>query len=199
MCTSLSPTIVARRSPVWPYLFSMGKGVRAVGNVSANDEEASVHGQVTRIRIARALPLLNRLGVRGTEKAALFWYLDAMVQVAEGTSSIIHRSRTDVGETVVIRDLQSGEEWEVARPAALPPAIEARVVGEYQRLVAEERLSAMDAVLFAYLFRASYCTNCRYGGERQICFECRYAGDPVNFLPFEPEAAPPLQTASYDP
>jgi hypothetical protein len=169
-----------------------------VGVVRANDEETSVHRQVTWIRIAQPLLLLDRFGVRSTERAALFWYLDAMVQVAEGTSSIVRRSRTDVGESIVVRDLQSGEEWEVAYSAALPPAIEARVVGEYRRLVAGERLSAMDAVLFGYLFGPAYCANCRYDGERQICFECRYAGEPINFLPFEPEAAPPLETASYD-
>jgi hypothetical protein len=59
-------------------------------------------------------------------------------------------------------------------------------------LVAGERLGAMDARLFTYLFGAAYYTNCQYRGERQVCVECRYVGKPVNILPFEPEAAPPL-------
>lgn len=143
-------------------------------------------------RLDRALPLVNRLATRGTETAAWFWYLHALSLVDAGALDLVRRAPNAAGEAIVVRDPRSGEEWSAACPVTLPPAIEAHAVAEYRRLVSGERRSAMDATLFAYLFGASYCANCRYGGERQVCFECRYAGGPVNFLPFEPEAAPPL-------
>jgi hypothetical protein len=143
-------------------------------------------------RLDRALPLLNCLAMRSTERASWLWYLHALSLVDAGALDLVRRAPNAAGEVIVVRDPRSGEEWSAACPAALPPAIEARMVAEYRRLVAGERRYAMDATLFAYLFGASYCANCWYGGERQVCFECRYAGEPVNFLPFEPEAAPPL-------
>jgi hypothetical protein len=143
-------------------------------------------------RFDRAVPLVNRLATRSTETAAWFCYLHALSLVDAGALDLIRRAPNAAGVAIVVRDPRSGDEWSAVCPMALPAAIEEHAIAEYRRLVAGERRCAMDATLFAYLFGASYCSNCQYRGERQVCLECRYGGGPVNFLPFEPEAAPPL-------
>ncbi len=151
-----------------------------------------MHHHLSLVEIQRTQPLINHLATRRTEHFDWFYLLHTLSLVATGTVELISRTPTAGGETLLVRDSLSGEQWSVACPATLPPGIEAHVVTEYGRLVAGERLRGMDIGFFVYLFDAAYCTSCQHRGEWQICFECHYAGGSVNFLPFEPEAAPPL-------
>ena len=79
-----------------------------------------------------------------------------------------------------------------AAPAVSWTDLEPLVLAEYVRLAAAKPLTTMDTRLFDYFYGGAYCAGCRWHGERQICRECHYAGNPINFAPFHPEAAPPL-------
>ncbi len=142
--------------------------------------------------VERAIPLLKRLATGSDERAAMLRYLDTLAQIAAGTLAVVRRESVNGSATLIVRELGTGGEWSVRCPIALCPAVETLVGAEYLRLITRDRMRAMDADLFAHFFGAAYCANCRYRGARQICTECRYAGEPVNFLPFEPEASPPL-------
>jgi hypothetical protein len=142
--------------------------------------------------VQRVRPLLDHLGARTIDKAQLLQYLSAMAGVEWDLFDLVQRSQTDVGEYITIRDRASREAFRLPYPACLPHSLEPLVVAEYLRLAAARPLTTMDPHLFDFFYGGGYCAGCRWHGEQQICHECHYAGSPVNFEPFDPEAAPPL-------
>jgi hypothetical protein len=144
--------------------------------------------------VQRVRPLLERLATRTIDKAQLLQYLSAMAGVEWDLFVLDGREMTEEKEYVVIRDRLSGEQFRLRYPMCLPHDLEPLVIAEYLRLAVARPLTTMDAHLFEYFYGAAYCAGCRWHGERQVCHECHYAGNPINFEPFNPEAAPPLPT-----
>jgi hypothetical protein len=142
--------------------------------------------------VQRVRPLLERLATRTIDKAQLLQYLSAMAGVQWDLFVLEGRETTDEQEYVRIRDRRSGQQFRLRYPACLPHELEPLVVAEYLRLAVARPLTTMDAHLFDHFYGAAYCAGCRWHGERQVCHECHYAGNPINFEPFNPEAAPPL-------
>lgn len=142
--------------------------------------------------VQRVRPLLDLLATRTIDKARLLQYLSAMAGVEWDLFEIVQRVQTDEGEFVAIRDRASGEIIRLPYPKCMPSGLESLVMAEYMRLAAAKPLTTMDARLFDYFYGGGYCAGCRWHSERQICHECHYAGNPINFEPFHPEAAPPL-------
>ena len=142
--------------------------------------------------VQRVRPLLDRLGTRTIEKAHLLQYLSAMAGVEWDLFELVGHAETDAGAVVTIRDCASGEAFNLPYPSCLPRHLEPLVLAEYLRLAVARPLTTMDARLFDYFYGGGYCAGCRWHGERQVCTECHYAGNPVNYEPFHPEAAPPL-------
>ncbi|MGI8855419.1 MAG: hypothetical protein ACR2JW_06690 [Thermomicrobiales bacterium] len=142
--------------------------------------------------VERVRPLLESLATRTIDKARLLQYLSAMAGVEWDLFDLVQRAQTDEGEYVAIRDRATGELFRLLYPECMPRSLEPLVRAEYVRLAAARPLTAMDARLFEHFYAGGYCVGCRWHGERQICHECLYAGSPVNFEPFHPEAAPPL-------
>lgn len=142
--------------------------------------------------VQRVRPLLERLATRTIDKAQLLQYLSAMAGVEWDLFALDAREATEGGERVIIRDRRSGERFVLPYPACLPRRLEPLVVAEYLRLAVAKPLTTMDARLFDFFYGGAYCIGCRWHGERQVCHECHYAGNPVNFEPFHPESAPPL-------
>lgn len=146
--------------------------------------------------VERVRPLLESLATRTIDKARLLQYLSATAGVEWGLFELVQRAQTDEGEFVAIRDRASGELFRLLYPECLPRDLEPLVRAEYVRLAAAKPLTTMDARLFEYFYGGGYCVGCSWHGERQVCRECHYAGSPVNFEPFNPEAAPPLSQES---
>ncbi len=142
--------------------------------------------------VQRVRPLLERFGGRTIEKAQLLQYLSAMAGVQWGVFEVVGTPQTTPGAMVALRDRTAGTTFTLAYPDCLPREVEPFVIAEYQRLAVARPLTTMDADLFAYLFRGGYCVGCQWQGEKQVCRECHYAGHPINYEPFYPEAAPPL-------
>jgi hypothetical protein len=146
--------------------------------------------------VERVRPLLESFATRTIDKARLLQYLSAMAGVEWSLFELVQRAQTDEGEFVAIRDCTSGELFRLLYPECLPRGLEPLVRAEYIRLAAAKPLTTMDARLFEYFYGGGYCVGCRWHGERQVCHECHYAGTPINFEPFHPEAAPPLPLES---
>lgn len=141
--------------------------------------------------VQRVRPLLDHLATRTIDKAHLLQYLSAMAGVEWDLFAVV-RDAADGESSITIRDCATGEIFALPYPTCLPRHLEPLVVAEYLRLAAARPLTTMDARLFDYFYGGGYCAGCRWHGERQVCHECHYAGSPINFEPFHPEAAPPL-------
>ncbi len=142
--------------------------------------------------VERVRPLLDHLATRTIDKAHLLQYLSAMAGVEWDLFEVVRDTRADAGDLVTIRDCATRETFILPYPACLPRHLEPLVVAEYLRLASARPLTTMDARLFDAFYGGAYCAGCRWHGERQVCHECHYAGNPVNFEPFHPESAPPL-------
>lgn len=142
--------------------------------------------------VQRVRPLLDHLATRTIDKAHLLQYLSAMAGVEWDLFELVQDAQTGAGDTIAIRDRATGETFMLPYPTCLPRRLEPLIVAEYLRLATAKPLTTMDARLFDFFYGGGYCAGCRWHGERQICHECRYAGNPVNFEPFHPESAPPL-------
>lgn len=140
--------------------------------------------------VKRVRPLLEQIATRTIDKARLLQYLSAMAGVRWELFELVGREGSEAEEVVRVRDRTSGTEFSLAYPQCLPREWEPLVVGEYLRLAVDKPLTHMDAALFAHLFGGSHCAGCRWRGERQVCHECHFAGNPVNYEPSRPEAAP---------
>lgn len=146
--------------------------------------------------VQRVRPLLERLATRTIDKARLLQYLSAMAGVCWQLFEIVARETTPTGETVTILDRAADTMFVLPYPECLPPDLEPLVIAEYLRLATHRPLTTMDTALFDRFFSGAYCAGCQWQGERQVCHECHYAGHPINFTPFHPEAAPPLDHPS---
>ncbi len=142
--------------------------------------------------VQRVRPLLDHLATRTIDKAHLLQYLSAMAGVEWDLFEIVRDAPTDAGDAIMICDLTTRELFVLPYPTCLPRRIEPLVVAEYLRLATAKPLTTMDVRLFDSFYGGGYCAGCRWHGERQVCHECHYAGNPINFEPFHPEAAPPL-------
>lgn len=142
--------------------------------------------------VERVRPLLEQMAARTIDKARLLQYLSAMAGVHWGMFTLVARERDGEREVVTVRDRASEAEFRLVYPECLPRAWEALVVAEYLRLATDKPLTKMDLRLFDHFYGGGYCVGCRWHGEPQVCGECHFAGYPVNFEPFNPEAAPPL-------
>ena len=146
--------------------------------------------------VQRVRPLLDHLATRTIDKAHLLQYLSAMAGVEWDLFEVVRDAAANGEAGITIRDCATRETFVLHYPACLPRHLEPLVVAEYLRLAAARPLTTMDVRLFDYFYGGGYCAGCRWHGERQICHECHYAGNPVNFEPFHPEAAPPLPIES---
>ncbi len=146
----------------------------------------------TQAVVQRVRPLLDSLATRTIDKAHLLQYLSAMAGVEWDLFERVQTAQTDAGEFITIRDRTSREIFSLPYPTCLPRHLEPLILAEYLRLAVARPLTTMDARLFDFFYGGGYCAGCRWHGERQICHECHYAGSPINFEPFHPEAAPPL-------
>ena len=142
--------------------------------------------------VQRVRPLLDHLAARTIDKAHLLQDLSAMAGIEWDLFEMVRREQNGADEFITIRDRASSESFQLPYPECMPRGLERLVIAEYLRLASAKPLTTMDARLFDYFYGGSYCAGCRWHGERQICHECRYAGTPVNYEPFHPEAAPPL-------
>jgi len=141
--------------------------------------------------VQRVRPLLEQLTTRTIEKARLLQYLSAMAGVRWEVFALVAREGEPGAETVRVRDRASGTEVTLAYPQCLPREWEPLVLAEYLRLAVDKPLTRMDTTLFAYLFAGDYCAGCRWQGERQVCHECHFAGNPINFESRRPGATAP--------
>ena len=142
--------------------------------------------------VERVRPLLDHFATRTIDKAHLLQYLSAMAGVEWDLFEVVRDSRADAGDAITIRDRATRETFILPYPTSLPRRLESLVVAEYLRLASARPLTTMDTRLFDAFYGGGYCAGCRWHGERQVCHECHYAGNPVNFEPFHPESAPPL-------
>lgn len=140
--------------------------------------------------VGRVRPLLEQLTTRTIEKARLLQYLSAMAGVRWEVFALVGHEGAGDTEVVRVRDRANGTEVVLAYPQCLPREWEPLVLAEYLRLAVDKPLTRMDPALFAYLFAGDYCAGCRWQGERQVCGECHFAGNPVNFEPRRPDTAP---------
>ncbi len=142
--------------------------------------------------VERVRPLLDHLATRTIDKAHLLQYLSAMAGVEWDLFEVVRDTLTDTGDVITICDRATCELFVLPYPICLPRRLEPLVVAEYLRLASARVLTTMDVRLFDAFYGGGYCAGCCWHGERQVCHECHYAGNPVNFEPFHPEAAPPL-------
>ncbi len=142
--------------------------------------------------VERVRPLLDHLATRTIDKAHLLQYLSAMAGVEWDLFEVVRDTEADAGDAITIRDRATYEMFVLPYPTCLPRRLEPLIVAEYLRLASARPLTTMDVHLFNAFYGGGYCAGCRWHGERQVCHECHYAGNPVNFEPFHPEAAPPL-------
>ena len=135
--------------------------------------------------VQRVLPLLERLSPRTVDKARLLQYLSARAAADWGVFLLVGEEAVGCERTLIYRDRVSQEERRVRYPDCLPADLEPDVVAEYKRLAMARPLTIMDSRLFARFFRAVACDKCEYDSTatRQICRECHFAGQPVNFTP----------------
>jgi hypothetical protein len=139
----------------------------------------------TREVVQRVLPLLEHLSPRTLDKARLLQYLSARAAVDWGMLTYVGEEEEAGERMLIFRDRLSREVRRIRYPTCLPPDLEGDVLAEYKRLALNSPLSMMQPRLFGYFFRAGYCDACRYdlAEARQICRECYFAGQPINFEP----------------
>ena len=130
----------------------------------------------------RLLQIVRRIVTSEADADAAVQYVSAIVALEEGQAYL--EAFYDLGAVrrISIRDW-SGNPYEVARPAALTPELEALLVAECRHLASGAALQPMDARLFAHGYYAGFCARCRSrfdGGP--ACRECFFAGYPINYV-----------------
>ncbi|MDQ6603364.1 MAG: hypothetical protein M3Z19_11630 [Chloroflexota bacterium] len=129
----------------------------------------------------RLLQIAGRLFAREEEAAAAIQYVSAIVALEEGQAYL--EAFYDLGEvrTISISDW-SGNRYDVARPTALAPDVEALLVAECRHLTSGAALQPMDARLFALGYHTGFCSRCRSHFDLgPTCRECLFAGYPINY------------------
>jgi hypothetical protein len=129
----------------------------------------------------RLMRIASRLFASEQDASAAIQYVSAIVALEEGQAYL--EAFYDLGpvRTISISDW-SGNRYDVARPAALTPEIEASLVAECRHLTSGAALQPMDARLFAHGYHAGFCSRCRSQFDLgPTCRECLFAGYPINY------------------
>ena len=115
------------------------------------------------------------------EVNAALQYVSAVVALEEGQAYLEALYDFDNTRRISISDW-SGNRYDVVRPAALTPELEALLVAECRHLTSGAALQPMDARLFAHAYHAGFCARCRSQFDLgPACRECFFAGYPINY------------------
>lgn len=125
--------------------------------------------------------IVGRIAANEAEAEAVVQYISAIVAVEEEHAYLEALYDLNGVRTISIRDY-AGELYEVARPAAVTPEIEALLVAECRHLTSGAALHPMDARLFRHGYYAGFCSRCRSAfALGPVCRECLFAGYPINY------------------
>ena len=129
----------------------------------------------------RLMQIVSRLVPTEADAAAAIQYVSAIVALEEGQASLEAFYDRATIRTISISD-RSGNRYDVSRPAALTPEIEALLVAECRHLTSGAALQPMEARLFAHGYYAGFCSRCRSHFDLgPTCQECLFAGYPINY------------------
>lgn len=129
----------------------------------------------------RLMRIASRLFTTEADATAAVQYVSAIVALEEGQAYLEAFYDRAAVRTISISDW-SGNRYDVARPAALTPEIEALLVAECRHLTSGAALLPMDARLFAHGYYAAFCSRCRSRFDLgPTCQECLFAGYPINY------------------
>ncbi|GEM_PF-6458513 len=129
----------------------------------------------------RLVQIAGRLFADEADAAAAIQYVSAIVALEEGQAYLEAFYDRGAIRTISISDW-SGNRYDVARPAALAPEIEALLIAECRHLTSGAALQPMDAHLFAHGYYTGFCSRCRSRFDLgPTCRECLFAGYPINY------------------
>ena len=129
----------------------------------------------------RLIQIAGRLFASEQDAAAAIQYVSAIVALEEGQAYLEAFYDRGPVRTISISDW-SGNRYDVSRPTALTPEIEALLVAECRHLTSGAALQPMDARLFARGYHAGFCARCRSQFDLgPACRECLFAGYPINY------------------
>lgn len=137
----------------------------------------------------RLMQIVSRLAPTEADAAAAIQYVSAIVALEEGQAYLEAFYDRATVRTISISDW-SGNRYDVSRPAAVTPEIEALLVAECRHLTSGAALHPMEARLFAHGYYAGFCSRCRSHFDLgPTCQECLFAGYPINYdeLPSDPQ------------
>jgi len=129
----------------------------------------------------RLVQIISRLCATEADATAAIQYVSAIVALEEGQAHLEAFYDRGPIRTIGISD-RSGNRYDVSRPAALTPEIEALLVAECRHLTSGAALQPMGARLFALGYHAGFCSRCRSRFNLgPTCQECLFAGYPINY------------------
>ena len=129
----------------------------------------------------RLMRIASRLFTTEADSTAAIQYVSAIVALEEGQASLEAFYDRGAIRTIGISD-RAGNRYDVSRPAALAPEVEALLVAECRHLTSGAALQPMDARLFARGYHTSFCSRCRSHFDLgPTCQECLFAGYPINY------------------
>jgi len=129
----------------------------------------------------RLIQIAGRLFATEAEAEGAIQYVSAIVALEEGQAYLEAYYDRGPVRTISISDW-SGNRYDVSRPTALTPEIEALLVAECRHLTSGAALQPMDARLFARGYHAGFCARCRSQFDLgPACRECLFAGYPINY------------------
>lgn len=137
----------------------------------------------------RLLRIASRLFTTEADTTAAIQYVSAIVALEEGQAYLEAFYDRGAVRTISISD-RAGNRYDVSRPAALVPEVEALLVAECRHLTSGAALQPMDARLFARAYHAGFCSRCRSHFDLgPTCRECLFTGYPINYdeLPADPQ------------
>ncbi len=143
-------------------------------------EEADTSDPAHRATI-RLRRIVDRIAASAEDADAMLQYVSAIVALEEQQAYLEAFYDLNGVRTISIRDW-AGELYEVSRPAAVTPELEALLVAECRHLASGAALHPMDARLFAHGYFGGFCTRCRSAFDLgPACRECLFAGYPINY------------------
>ncbi|MGI8690064.1 MAG: hypothetical protein ACR2M3_15915 [Thermomicrobiales bacterium] len=129
----------------------------------------------------RLMRIASRLFTTEADATDAIQYVSAIVALEEGQASLEAFYDRGAIRTISISD-RAGNRYDVSRPAALAPEIEALLVAECRHLTSGAVLQPMDARLFARAYHTGFCSRCRSHFDLgPTCRECLFTGYPINY------------------
>lgn len=129
----------------------------------------------------RLLQIARRLFLTEADAHAAIQYVSAIVALEEEQAYLEAFYDRGPIRTISISD-RSGNRFDVSRPAALTPDVEALLVAECRHLTSGAALRPMAARLFARAYHHGFCSRCCSQFDLgPTCQECLFAGYPINY------------------